>query len=230
MRAYSKKDVTVPKEFYRGKYVETFESFPISRLQRLIPFTDLNSSHKVVDFACGNGMLSELVYSKVKQYVGVDFSAEFVASATERAKQRGITNATFVENEIVSFCSRHQGQFDRAFANDFSEHITDAEFVAFFTAMRSTLKPNGILYLHTPNGEYLLEILKNHEILPQQPGHIAVRKAKPYLALLRQCGFKEVKVLYLSHYLHPMKAFHFLSYLPIVGRYFQARMFLVCQP
>ncbi|MCI0575508.1 MAG: class I SAM-dependent methyltransferase, partial [Chloroflexi bacterium] len=61
-----------------------------------------------------------------------------------------------------------------------------------------------ILYLHTPNGRYVLELLKKKRILKQSLGHVAVREAQEYKALLAQVGFAAVDIRYLPHYVRSL--------------------------
>jgi len=61
---------------------------------------------------------------------------------------------------------------------DFSEHVYDEEWREILRGIRSALKPTGRLYLHTPNAEFILEIMKARNlILARQPEHVAVRTA-----------------------------------------------------
>ena len=50
----------------------------------MLPLFDLSPDDVVADFGCGNGVLLELVAPRVREYVGVDFSEEFVRAAERR--------------------------------------------------------------------------------------------------------------------------------------------------
>jgi 2-polyprenyl-3-methyl-5-hydroxy-6-metoxy-1,4-benzoquinol methylase len=217
------------KKFYEGEYVSAYEIKPLSRLLRLLPYFELAPADHVVDFACGNGMLLDLLHNKVASYTGIDFSEEFIASAKIRANQIGATSAEFICGDIVTFCNSHLGMFDKAFTMDFSEHIYDDDFVTIYSAIRGSLKPGGRLFLHTPNRDYIVEILKARGIMKQFPEHIGVRNDRQYQELLRQAGFNSVTVHHLPHYLPPLSYLHLFSFLPFIGKYFKARIFIVCQ-
>jgi cyclopropane fatty-acyl-phospholipid synthase-like methyltransferase len=197
-------------------------------MRRMLPFFDLSGSEVVADFGCGNGVLLELIGPHVHEYVGVDFSEAFVRAAERRLDAHGIQNATFHCSDIVAFCAQHQNRFDAGFALDFAEHIYDDQFVRIFGAIHGALKPGAALFLHTPNGEYFIELLRGRGILKRIEGHVAVRDAEHHRALLAQCGFANVHVRCLAHYLKLASAFHGLGILPLVGRYFRARLFLAC--
>jgi SAM-dependent methyltransferase len=165
----------------------------------------------------------------VHEYVGVDFSEAFVRAAERRRDARGLRNGTFRLADIVDFCADHPNQFDAAFALDFSEHIYDDQFLRVFGAINGALKPGAPLYLHTPNAEYFMERFKDWGVLEQVEGHVAVRDAGHHHGLLTRCGFAAVEVRYLAHYLPFAARFHALGALPVVGRYFRARLFITCR-
>lgn len=217
------------KNFYRGEYVAKYLDKPISRLRRLLPYINLSRSDEVADFACGSGMLLELIHGKIAHYWGVDFSEEFIEVAKREALRKDLGGASFECAEIVDFCSKHQGYFDKAFALDFSEHIYDDNFINIFSAVFRSLKEGGRLYIHTPNGDYFLEILKKKGFLKQFTEHVAVRNAGAYVKLLREVGFTSVNVHFLAHYVRPLSYLHFLSHIPLAGRIFQARLFIECR-
>lgn len=215
---------------HSGEYVENYERKPASRIARLVPRMSLMPYEDLVDFACGNAMLLPLVSGLVRHYHGVDFSPDFIRAAERRALSAGIGNCTFHCQDIVSFCAARPATFDVATALDFSEHVDDREFVEIFGAIRSSLKKEGRLYLHTPNLDFFLELLKQRGILPQFPQHIAVRDAAHNIRLLEECGFTRdrMRVEEIAHY-NAMRVVHPLRGLPVVGKYFAARLFIECR-
>ncbi len=88
------------------------------------------------------------------------------------------------------------------------------------------MKPNGKLYLHTPNPEFFLEIMKNKNIfLKQFPDHVSVRTPSENIDMIEKSGFKITKVKLISQYTIA-KLLHPLSYIPWIGKYFKARNFI----
>jgi cyclopropane fatty-acyl-phospholipid synthase-like methyltransferase len=216
------------RAIYDQSYVDQYDLHAVQRMQRMVPFFELDGHEVVADFGCGNGVLLELIGSRVGEYVGVDFSAAFVRAAERRRDALGIQNGTFHCGDLVAFCARHPDHFDAGFALDFSEHVYDDQFVRIFRAIHGALKPGAPLYLHTPNAEYFMERLREWGVIRQIEGHVAVRSVSSHRALLAQCGFADVHVRYLAHYLYPAATLHGLGALPGVGRYFRARLFLTC--
>ena len=214
------------KKFYNQDYVDKFESQDPNRILNLINLIPFNSNSTVLDMACGDGALSPLICKKVKEYYGIDFSEEFI----EKAKQKSTCkNVHFISSEIVNYCDHTNERFDQIVALDFTEHIYDDTIINIFKAAKTVLKLDGQIYIHTPNGNYIIEILKNIGIMKQFPEHMAVRNANENKKLLALAGFKKIEVTYLSHYDSLLSKFHFLSHIPFIGNFFVARLFLKCQ-
>src|SRR5260370_28364893 len=102
-----------------------------------------------------------------------------------------IRNARYHRGDIVAFCAEHQDRFDAAFGLDFVEHPYDDQLLRIGRAIHGALKADGLLYLHTPNGEYFMERLRDWGVLNQIEGHVAVRDAASYEHLLGDCGFSD---------------------------------------
>jgi len=214
------------RAIYDERYVENYDPHAVQRIRRMLPLFELNGHQRVADFGCGNGVLSELIRDRVAEYVGVDFSDAFVREARRRKAEHRIRNARYHRGDIVAFCAEHQDRFDAAFALDFVEHLYDDQLLRIGRAIHGALKADGLLYLHTPNGEYFMERLRDWGVLNQIEGHVAVRDAASYEHLLGDCGFSDIRVRYLPHYLRAAAALHGLGALPVIGRHFRARLFL----
>lgn len=212
---------------YGKDYVEKFSKFHTSfRIERFRQYLNLKKSDSAVDFACGNGLLMEQIADKVSSYVGVDFSEEFIKEAIKKQKDLGIQNASFVCSDINDFCKNNHQSFDCAFALDFFEHVYNEELLTILISIRESLKPGGRLYIHTPNSLFFIEKMKKHSfILKQFPEHIAVRSPNEIINLLNKAGFRKEKLFLLPHY-NILRYVHFFSYVPWIGKYFKARIFV----
>lgn len=218
------------RNLHSGDYVSVLENLPISRLERLLPYLDLQPSYRAVDFACGAGNFAELIHNCVQSVDGIDFAPDFIDAARRRAAERGIRNVTYHCQDIVDFCSAHPSEYDVVTAIDFSEHIYDEDFIRIFGGAFSSLKPGGYLYIYTPNLTFFWEWMKDVGLAKQFPQHIAVRDARQNLALLERCGFArdEIQVRYLPHF-NVFRSIHWLSHLPWIGKYFQAKLLISCR-
>jgi 2-polyprenyl-6-hydroxyphenyl methylase / 3-demethylubiquinone-9 3-methyltransferase len=218
------------QNLYEKDYVEKFEreQSPL-RIKRLMQYIDLPKDSHVADFGCGNGMLLTSIYDKVRMYSGVDFSEPFIIAARNRQQSCGISNADFFCESIESFCSRNRDKFDAGFVMDLAEHVPDNEWAAILSAIHSSIKPGGKLYLHTPNAEFFLEIMKKKNfIFHQFEEHVAVRDITRNTRMLEDAGFFKVEVKLLPHY-NILQYMHFLSFFPFIGKYFKARIFILAE-
>lgn len=215
------------KELYGGQYAATYdETHTPYRIERLIANIRVCAQDNVVDFGCGSGMLMPYIAPHVSSYVGVDFSPQFIAIANAKKMALGITNAMFECASIGEFCLRRVHAFDAAFVIDFAEHVWDEEWLQLLTAMRESLVSGGKLFLHTPNRRFFLEMMKSHNILVKQfPEHVAVRSVEENAALLLKAGFRISRTLLIPHY-NILRLVHPLSFVPLVGDYFKARIFI----
>jgi 2-polyprenyl-6-hydroxyphenyl methylase / 3-demethylubiquinone-9 3-methyltransferase len=210
-------------EGYAGAYDDTH---PAVRLERLLALIDVGPEQDIADFACGSGMLMPYLAPRVRSYTGVDFSEPFIQLAQAKQRALGIPNARFECASIEAFSQKYPAAFDVGFSMDFSEHVYDAEWLEILKSMRLALVKGGRLYQHTPNGNFFMELLKNRNfILKQFPDHVAVRSYERNVAMLQEAGFKIKRAMLLPHY-NILKVLHPLSYLPLVGKYFKARVFI----
>lgn len=215
------------KKLYGKQYVDNFEEKQSSfRIKQLLRYLELEDTFVVADFACGSGMLMKYVAPSVKQYLGVDFSEMFIRVANEKKRQLEIKNADFYCSSINDFCKENIGEFDVGFMIDFSEHVYDEQFLEILKDIKLSLRQNGKLFLHSPNENYFIEKLKKHNfILKQFPEHVAIRTLEDNISLLEKSGFSIKVTRFIPHY-NVLKYLHFVSYLPIIGKWFQARIFI----
>lgn len=209
------------------EYAERFErSQGRRRILQLLPHLSLSKGDDLVDFACGNGLLAAEVWDRVRSYTGVDFSPPFIELAEARAARLSACNVHFACSSIESYCAANLAQFDVACAFDFSEHVRDEEWLGMLASMRSALKTEGRLYLHTPNAGFVLERMKAANfILRQSPEHVAVRDMASNLRLLREAGFRIQNARVVRHY-NVLRFADGLRHLPVIGRWFEARLFI----
>lgn len=224
-----KKNAQELREIYTEDYVSQYQHHDSYRLRRLMSRLHITRQHDVVDFACGNAMLLDLLAGKFKSYTGVDFSAEFIRSSEKKLARYPNQAIEFHCMDITQFGEKFPQRFDAGFAMDFSEHVYDEDWLAILQGMRLSLKPGAQLYLHTPNARFFLEIMKAKGWgLKQVEGHIAVRDMAANCKLLEQAGFSISERHYLPHY-NILRYLHPFSHLPWLGTYLQARLFIVAR-
>jgi len=217
------------KELHGKEYVSLYQQKSPARLRSLVKRMVLKSDSDVVDFGCGDALIVEYLKDIVKSYKGIDFSTEFIQVANKRKDALNATNVDFECDSIIDFSERHLNAFDIGFCLDLSEHVYDKEWQNIVNAMFQCLRPGGSLYQHTPNSDFILEIMKNNNvILKQFPEHISVRNAQSNCHFLSMAGFENINVSFIPHY-NSTRIVHPLSRLPLIGKFFQARLFITAQ-
>ncbi len=215
-------------KLHGADYAQQFESRKnLDRLQRLLGRIPFPPACTVGDFGCGSAMVLEFLdQQRVKKYYGIDLSAHLLAFAEKRRQRLGFAHAELMQQSVQQFCQQQENSIDVALCLDFSEHVYDQELLSILRAIHHSLSQDGALYLHTPNAEFLVEIMKEKGfILKQFPEHIAVRNTQQQVALLQQSGFTRITVSYLPHY-NILRFLHALSFVPWLGRFFKARLFI----
>jgi 2-polyprenyl-3-methyl-5-hydroxy-6-metoxy-1,4-benzoquinol methylase len=215
------------KHLYDKSYINKLNKQSDLRIRRLLKYLDLNNTQVVADIGCGDGKLAKLICSKVKLYYGFDFSSDFINIAKKDNSE--LHNANFTVENIIDFCLSKPDEFDKVFTLDFSEHVDDSDFLEIYSAIYKSLNEKGELIIHTPNSDYILEWLKKVGILKQFPQHIAVRNKEEYLYMLNIIGFEKINVIFLSHYIPVLRFLHLFTFLPVIGRFFKARLLIICK-
>lgn len=104
---------------------------------------NLNSS--VLDIGCGSGHGSNTLASKFKTVSGVDISPEAIEYAK---KYWQLPNIDFRLGDSLNI-PFPDNTFDVVVAFEVFEHLTD--WRKFLTEIKRVLKPNGLVYISTPN-------------------------------------------------------------------------------
>jgi len=212
---------------YNKTYLDKLNKQSCLRIIRLLKYIDFKKSDVVADIGCGDGKLAQLICNDIKEYNGVDFSPLFISLA--KKINSTLLNANFICSKITDFCYNNNLIFDKVFTLDFSEHVDDFNFSKIYTAIYNSMKENGELIIHTPNRDFVLEWLKEIGILKQFPEHIAVRNTREYFNLLNKIGFRNINVIFLSHYILVLRFFHLFTFIPSFGKFFKARLLIICQ-
>ena len=214
-------------ELHSGEYVERYAQKSLRRVRKLADLMTVPDGAELADFACGNGMLLQVLGSRKGTYHGVDFSADFICAAESWARSSHLKNWRFHCSDIVAFCEANPRRFEVGAALDFSEHVLDKDAIAIFDAVRKSLRPGATLYLHTPNRSFFMEALKERGVLKQFPEHIAVRTAEEMRQLLMDAGFSPdgIHIQTIAHY-NVLSILHPFRRLPLIGRFFGARLWI----
>ena len=101
----------------------------------------LKPEDKVLDFACGTGIITLQVAPLVSQVRAIDISDEMATKAAAKVKEAGLTN-TEVTNTDLFDPSLPEGSFDVVMAFNVLCYVDNAQQV--LSRIRSLLKPGGL--------------------------------------------------------------------------------------
>ncbi len=106
----------------------------------LIPAGD----YRVLDLACGTGILTFTIANKVSGVVGIDLMEENIRVANKKAKQHGIANVTFCTSAAETI-PQQDSSFDFVTASYLPKYC-DIDIVVKESAR--VLRRNGVLVMH----------------------------------------------------------------------------------
>ncbi len=139
---------------------------------------------RVLDIGCGPADL--LAYFPEVTYVGVDPSADYVASATRRFGDRG----TFSVAGVDDLDPADLGEFDLVIAKGVLHHINDSQARKLFEVASGVLAPNGRLLTIDP-GFAAGQSALSRFVVKQDRG-ADVRSDESYVELARE-SFAQVE-------------------------------------
>jgi 2-polyprenyl-3-methyl-5-hydroxy-6-metoxy-1,4-benzoquinol methylase len=109
----------------------------------------LSGLDHVLEVGCSDAFATRIIAQEAKRIVAVDFDAEFIDDAKERASDRWKVELRL--HDIMR--APVDGQFDAAYAMDVLEHIPPDKEHIFISNICASLKPAGVLIIGTPSLE-----------------------------------------------------------------------------
>lgn len=111
-----------------------------------VVLNNIKGNEKILDIACGNGFGSKMLAIKSKgQVVGGDLSNDAIDNCSEKWKRK---NLQFIQMDgtEIPFMDK---EFDIVVSFETIEHTT--KFNELIKEFNRVVKPNGIIYISTPN-------------------------------------------------------------------------------
>lgn len=115
------------------------------RAKELFPF---QIEGEVLDAGCGDGQISLSFALRGSRVIGVDADPEFIEIAQLRAEELSRANVQFYCTDLCEADSLAD-EFDLILSIDVIEHVSNA--ADYLRGLRKRLKPEGRVWLFTPN-------------------------------------------------------------------------------
>ena len=159
------------------------EALP-KKLESLIEYCDINPDDKVLDIACGTGIIDGIILDKTnKEIVGIDLSNEMI----NRAKEKYIgLNIRFQNTNFYYFDEKG---FDKAIIFNAYPHFLDKEKLA--KKLNAILKKNGtFVIMHDESADKInCRHLGTKEVervsVPLQSATLEAQYFVPYFDIIR---------------------------------------------
>jgi len=156
-------------ELYRRWYLQLIKKF--------------SKNAAIIDIGCGPGlMLQFLKQEGFQNLYGIDISEQQVNKARGKGLNADVMN-------IFDFFNVNKKKFDIIFALDIVEHFHKHELLDLFTGINYLLNENGVLLIHTPNGDGLLP----QHIIYGDLTHLTIFNPNSISQILRFTGFDKIK-------------------------------------
>jgi ubiquinone/menaquinone biosynthesis C-methylase UbiE len=126
-----------------------------NRAQRqFLDAVDPKPTDVVLDAGCGSGRNISLLSPLVKEIVGLDFSAQMLRRAVERAQIEKLANVQFVSGSVTELKFADHS-FDKVVCASVLQYLDDAQCALAIRELIRVCKPGGTLVLHVKNGTSL---------------------------------------------------------------------------
>ena len=193
------------------------------RLAQVKRMVDPQPDDKIIDLGCGMGAVAHFCSTFGARVVGVDLSPVALQTAKRLFKDAPIT---FFERDVSNLHGIEDESFDKAVSADLVEHIPQTVFEGMLRETFRVLKPDGTLFIYTPNPSHIIERMKAHDfILKQNPTHIDLKTQDRLISTLEANGF-HIRLVYFTLSFIPVFNLieRLMMPLPVIGAFFRYRM------
>lgn len=109
-------------------------------------------SRTLLDLCCGVGRVTEFIASRVKQYIGVDFSPTMIKKAKER--YHSFHNVEFIVNDGWTLKEIPDATVDVVFCEIAFQHMEKRNTTSYVREVYRVLKDGGDFYAQVPKLDY----------------------------------------------------------------------------
>ncbi|XP_070490231.1 ubiquinone biosynthesis O-methyltransferase, mitochondrial-like [Chironomus tepperi] len=130
---------------------------------------DVFKGISILDVGCGAGVLTEALAKLDANVTGLEPSEELIRVARDHIKGQPI-NVEYISEYVEEHSIKNADKYDAIVASEVVEHVPDQK--AFLQELTKCLKPNGSIFITTPNrtifslimvkfiAEYILNIIQ----------------------------------------------------------------------
>ncbi|MFH1841145.1 MAG: class I SAM-dependent methyltransferase [Candidatus Shapirobacteria bacterium] len=175
-----------------------------NKLELLNILDNFSPKDSVLDAGCGSGNIAFFLAHKVKKVIGLDLSQSAIDFAQQKVIETRVKNLSFQTADLRHLPFR-DNSFTRVILFEVVEHLNLKDYQQILSEIYRVLKPDGKLYLTTPNQlslwpliEWFLDTFRLVPPLKNQQ-HILELTLPLVTQTLIRCGFKIEKTGTMNH-------------------------------
>ncbi len=169
-----------------------YDTFGKFYRRNYLKYMTIKPGDSVLVISCGPGYFVDLLKKMgVGSVLGIDADADKVAYAKARRLDCQVANA-------FTFLKDNPGAYDAIFAEQELNHLTKPEILRFLSLCHGSLKPGGLLAVHSLNGA---NPITGSEALAQNFDHYNTMTEYSLRQVLDYSGFKNITVFPLNLYI-----------------------------
>ena len=191
---------------YTKKYFEERDLLDLHLAKTIIILMEENGLEKVLDVGCGTGKLVKFLNDNCFQAYGCD-NADIAVNAAQNINKK---NAIIKASAIKLPFKKHS--FDLISSISTIEHLTKKEAGEFVNEVKRVLKPNGFIFVVTPNFASPWRFIQIKKWFGySDPTHINFFTPLSLAKLLKDYGFYNPRFWFKTNY--PSNWKNFIYYL-----------------
>lgn len=187
-------------EYFEGRgtahLTDAGSPFQRYRIEKVTAIHPPMAGDRVVDLGCGWGTVGFALADRVREIVGVDFSAKSIEICRRLLAEAPHRNLRFVQADAGD-TGLEGGTWDVVIAADLFEHLYPDDSRRVAAEAYRLLAPGGRFVTWTPNRGHVLEALKSRDLLLKRDvTHVDYKSMADMKRLLSEAGFRIERAYY----------------------------------
>lgn len=174
------------------RVLKDFKGMRTARIKRQVrnclQLIGLSVDERILEIGGATGKFSSIMSKSGNKVYTLDISLENLLRAKKAVAELGDPKNLFCINADCGALPFANFSFDKVTAIDIIEHIPDSTFAMFCKEAYRVLKPNGSLYIYTPNLLHPYELARPFRPVLRRE-HIGVRTRARICHFLRNVNF-----------------------------------------
>jgi ubiquinone/menaquinone biosynthesis C-methylase UbiE len=168
------------------------------QVKNVLELINLNKDEKILEIGVATGKFTSII-SKSNLVFALDLSLDNLRRAKKAAAELGKAENCFYINASASQIPISGHNFDKVLAIDIIEHLNDEVFTSLCRESHRVLKPNGYLYIYTPNLLHPYELARPFRPVLRRE-HIGVRTRAKICKILKENKFVITKASFNNYF------------------------------